>query len=75
MKIIYVIIDGAASAVDFTIDAAKSAKQKLGWWFDASNRYGLGLFIGYALQFLAGFAIGYAAITVVKVVLAIVALS
>lgn len=75
MKIIYVIIDGAAYAVDFTVDTAKNVKQKLSWWFDAANRYDLGVYIGYILQFLAGFAIGYVAITVIKVVLAILALS
>lgn len=75
MNIIYIILDTAADAIDFTVDTAKSAGRKISWWLDPSKRYGLGLGIGYVLQFLAGFAIGYVAITAIRVVLAILALS
>lgn len=75
MRIIYVILDGAANAIDFTRDTAKNVSDKLSWWFDASNRYNLGLFIGYLLQFLAGFAIGYVVISVIRAALIILSMS
>lgn len=71
MRVIYIILDTAATAVDFTCDTAENIGHKLSWWFDAANRYDFGLYLGYILQFLAGFAIGYVAITAIKVVLAI----
>lgn len=75
MKIIYVILDTTATVADFTVDTVKSAGRKLSWWFYPNKRYDLGLGIGYVLQFLAGFAIGYVVTTAIKVVLAILALS
>lgn len=75
MNIIYVILDTTANVIDFTVDTAKSAGRKLSWWFDPDKRFEFGVGLGYVLQFLAGFAIGYAAVTAIKVVLAILALS
>lgn len=75
MNIIYIIRDATETAIDFTVDTAKNAGRKISWWLDPSKRYGLGLYIGYALQFLAGFAIGYVAVIAIKVVLAIIAMS
>jgi len=75
MRIIYVILNTTADVIDFTCDTAKNVGQKLSWWFDPDKRYDLGLGIGYVLQFLVGFAIGYVVVTAIKVVLAIIALS